>query len=251
MRYSTYTLASLALFLGGCAISPQEPTQMSEIEVTQSTLPTVVKPVDRIDAVLQCIANEHVLENKLFIVGSFADSTGKINAVAQGATGNFMPQGGSAAFMTDALRKAGAQVVSSYFGQPGKQLRADYAINGIFTSLDFSSPVSADVRVSGIGPAYNKGWAQLTVAVQLDLAATRLNRQMSMIQRPIRYQRIGIGTGKTFGGNLVTGSMDWNNQERLQFEALNGPIALGVADVLMKEFPTTKHCREIVANLTD
>jgi hypothetical protein len=38
----------------------------------------------------------------------------------------------------------------------------------------------------------------------------------------------------------------------LQFEALNGPIALGVADVIMKEFPVAaKACRGIVADLLD
>jgi hypothetical protein len=36
----------------------------------------------------------------------------------------------------------------------------------------------------------------------------------------------------------------------LQFEALNGPIALGVADVVMKEFPeAAERCRGMVADL--
>ena len=49
------------------------------------------------------------------VVGSFADSTGKINAVAAGSTGAFVPQGGSAAYITDPIRKAGGQAVSTFW----------------------------------------------------------------------------------------------------------------------------------------
>jgi len=184
------------------------------------------------------------------VVGSFADSTGKINATAQGATGAFVPQGGSAAYITDAIAKAGGHVISTYFGPPTRKIPASYAINGIFNSLDFGDPFAADVRLAGIGPTANIGWAQLSLSIQLDAADTRLNRQMSMIQRPVRYSQLGVGTGRDFSGTLVTGNVAFQNQERLQLEALNGPIALGVADVLMKEFPAAgAHCRSIVAEL--
>ena len=48
----------------------------------------------------------------------------------------------------------------------------------------------------------------------------------------------------------MTGNIVLQNQERLQFEALNGPIALGVVDVVMKEFSRARReCGGIVADL--
>lgn len=248
-------LAGLATIgISGCAATPHFDldTPPPAVDVSQASLPTAVQPYPRIERVLSCIRETRVLKKRVFVVGSFADSTGKINAVANGATGNFVPQGGSASYITDAIRKAGGNVISTYFGQPKRQKNAHYAINGIFNSLDFNAPMSADLRVGGIGPVAGFGWAQLTLSIQLDQADTRLNRQMSMIQRPVKYQQAGVGVGHDFNSLLVTGTVVFRNQERLQFEALNGPIALGVADVLMKEFPkAAKRCRGIVADLLE
>jgi hypothetical protein len=241
-----------ALAMSGCAATPylDADAPPPQVDVTQAALPTAVQPYPRIERVLGCIRETGVLRRRTFVVGSFADSTGKINAVAEGSTGNFVPQGGSASYVTDALRKAGGTVISTYFGPPQQATHADFAINGIFNSLDFNAPVSGDVRVGGVGPIVGNGWAQLTLSIQLDQAHTRINRQMSMIQRPVRYQEIGAGAGRDFGGLLVTGTIVFRNQERLQFEALNGPIALGVADVVMKEFPkAAERCRGMVADL--
>lgn len=251
-RLSFYMLTILTL--NGCAATSYIDLDAPppEVDVTQAALPTAVQPYPRIERVLGCIRETGVLRRRTFVVGSFADSTGKINAVAQGATGNFVPQGGSASYITDALKKAGARVISTYFGPPQHAMEADFAINGIFNSLDFNAPMSADLRVAGLGPVVGAGWAQLTLSVQLDEARTRLNRQMSMIQRPVKYQQIGAGAGRDFNSVLVTGTLVFRNQERLQFEALNGPIALGVADVVMKEFPkAAERCRGIVADLLD
>jgi len=248
--FSVAGLAAIAL--AGCAATPtiDGSAPAPQVNVTQAALPTAVQPYPKIERVLHCIRETGALRGKTFVVGSFADSTGKINAVAQGATGNFVPQGGSSAYITDALGKAGGTVISTYFGKPQRAVRADYAINGIFNSLDFGSPAEADVRVSGIGPTIGAGFAQLTLSVQLDEAQTRVNRQMSMIQRPVRYQQVGAGVGRDFDSVLVTGNIVFRNQERLQFEALNGPIALGVADVVMKEFPqAADECRGMVAEL--
>ena len=216
-----------------------------------AVLPTSVSPSPRIDKTLACIRDTGVLHGRTFIVGAFADSTGKINSVAPGSTGNYMPQGGSASYITDALDKAGANVVSTYFGVPSEKVAAQYAINGIFNSLDFDSPLAADVQINGIGPTAGFGYAELTLTIQLDAAGTRLNRQISLIQRPVRYAQLGVGGGSTFNANtLVTGALALQNQERLQFEALNGPIALGVADVVMKEFPgVSRRCHHYVGDL--
>ena len=248
-------LAALAMALAGCAgIGSGDLAAHSDapagVPVTEAALPSLVQPYPRIVRTLACIRSTGVLSRFTFVVGPFADSTGKINAVAAGATGNFIPQGGSAAYITDALGKAGGHVVSTYFGNPTKAVPAQYSINGIFNSLDFGSPFAADVLVGGIGPTAATGWAQVSLTIQLDEQATRVNRQMSMIQRPVRYFQLGVGSGKDFNGTLVTGNIAVQDQERLQLESLNGPIALGVADVVMKEFPEARErCAGMVTDL--
>ena len=247
------------LALGGCAgqgalwnTSDTDlggPDRKVRVPVTKASMPSSVQPYPRIESTLQCIRRTGVLRGKTFVVGPFADSTGKINAVALGGTGNFIPQGGSASYVTDALTKAGGQVVSTYFGPPTKAVPSQYAINGIFNSLDFGTVAQADVRISGIGPTMELGWAQLSLSIQLDEVATRVNRQMSMIQRPVRYTQLGATSGAVVNNSLVTGLANVQNQERLQLEALNGPIALGVADVIMKEFPRAG--QQCVGNIAD
>jgi hypothetical protein len=238
--------------MSGCVMGGpnRETGKAPDLPVTQALLPTAVQPYQRIDKTLLCIRSTHALEGRTFVVGPFADSTGKINSVASGATGAFVPQGGSASFVTDAITKAGGRVVSTYFGTPAISTPAQYMVNGIFNSLDFGTSFSADLQINGVGPVAQFGWAQLTLSIQLDEAGTRLNRQMSMIQRPVRYTQLGPTIGAQWGNTLVTGNFSGQNQERLQFEALNGPIALGVVDVLIKEFPLAKAtCGAIVADL--
>lgn len=254
MRWGRCLLASGALIaLTGCQSTlgtVQGDGSATEVPVTLARLPTVVQPYARIEQVLECVRSTGALNGKTFVVGPFADSTGKINAVANGATGAFVPQGGSASYITDAIAKAGGRVISTYFGPPAIQAPAQYMINGIFNTLDFGTAYYADLQIAGIGPAVQIGWAQLSLSIQLDEAGTRLNRQMSMIQRPVRYSQLGLTVGKSISGNLVTGQAGMQNQERLQFEALNGPVALGVVDVLLKEFPVAKEvCKPLVADL--
>lgn len=238
---ATAALGLLGLSLAGCDVPLRETAAgTKEAPATHAALPSVVQPYARIENVLACINKTDAVKGVAFAVGPFADSTGKINSVALGATGNYLPQGGSSAYLTDALRKAGATVVSTYFGPPDQKIPVRYAINGIFNSLDFGTSARADIRVSGIGPLLRTGWAQLSLTVQLDDANTRVNQQISMIKRPIRYQSYGLSSGRDFNGRLVTGSLGYENQEQLQFEALNGPIALGVADVLMRQFPAAR-----------
>ena len=295
------TALALSAQLAGCAPLGMGPNILSQgmspdVPVTQAVMPSVVRPYARIDDTLYCIRDSGVLGRFTFVVGSFADSTGKINSVSVGSTGAFVPQGGSAAYLTDALSKAGGRVVSTYFGAPAVRAPAQYAVNGIFNSLDFGTPYMADVRVGGVGPTMPSGWAQLSLSIQLDEAGTppnrqmsmgqrpgkltpegraggggppmrgggarltlptqpeepgpRLNRQMSMVQRPVKFTQVGAGMGKVWNDNLVTGYVGVQNQERLQFEALNGPIALGVIDVLLKEFPAARtRCGNMVDDL--
>jgi len=246
------------LMLGGCGHSGLwnssdtdlgGPDRKIPLPVSKASMPSVVQPYPRIEGTLECIRRTGVLRDRTFVVGPFADSTGKINAVAVGSTGNFIPQGGSASYITDALSKSGATVVTTYFGQPTKPVPAQYAINGIFNSLDFGTFSQVDVQVSGIGPTLESGWADLSLTIQLDEIATRVNRQISMIQRPVRYTQIGASSGAVLNNSLVTGMANLQDQERLQLEALNGPIALGVADVIMKEFPRAR--RECFGNVAD
>jgi len=242
---------AFGLLLGACSHVPGDLSlEENQVPVTNAALPTVVQPYPRIEEALFCIRRSGVLDDVTFVVGAFADSTGKINAVAPGATGNFVPQGGSASYITDAIVKAGGRAVSTYFGPPTRAVKAQYAINGIFNSLDFGTPAQADVRVAGIGPTAALGWAQLSLTIQLDEVGTRLNRQITMVQRPVRYTQVGVGVGKDWSSTLVTGNVVLQNQERLQLEALNGPIALGVVDVVMREFPRARRqCGGVVADL--
>jgi hypothetical protein len=99
------------------------PDRKIRIPVTKASMPSSVQPYPRIETTLQCIRRTGVLRNKTFVVGPFADSTGKINAVAAGATGNFIPQGGSASYITDALTKAGGQVAAAGRGQTRQRRR--------------------------------------------------------------------------------------------------------------------------------
>lgn len=226
------------------------PDGVADANVTRASLPSAVRPYAQIEGALACINRTGALRGKVFVVGPFADSTGKINAVAEGGTGNFIPQGGSASYLTDAIRKAGGTVVSTYFGPPERRVPMDYAVNGIFNSLDFGAPSAVDLRVRGVGPVVATGFAQVSLTIQLDVAATRVNRQISLIQRPVRFQQTGFGVGRDFDGTIVTGTANATNQERLQLEAINGPIALGVVDVLIKEFPAARQaCGETVQNL--
>lgn len=237
----TLAIATLAVSASGCAFAPDERHGLSgeprEL-TTKAELPKTVPQYGKISDTLACIKGTGLLRNKTFVVGAFADSTGKINQVAPGSTGAFLPQGGSSSYITDALRAAGGRVVSTYFGPPKLPVQANYAVNGIFNSLDFGQQVGADVRVAGIGPTIYRGFAQMSLTIQLDEADTRLNRQISLIARPVRFTQIGFGIGREFGNTLVTGNAMVTNQERLQLEAINGPIALGVVDVLLKEFPS-------------
>lgn len=250
-RKTLLASAFVAFGLVGCA-SPtvQSAGGQTDVNVTKAALPSALPRYSEIDKALTCIRATGRLNRTTFSVGAFADSTGKINSVADGGTGNFLPQGGSSAFVTDALRRAGAQVVSTYFGPPSQSVHVDYAINGIFNSLDFGRTASVDMRAGGVGPVIATGWAQLSLTIQLDKAETRLNRQISIIQRPVRFQQYGFGIGRVIDSTLVTGAAGAQNQERLQMEALNGPIALGVADVIMREFPEVrKACLGTVEDL--
>ena len=196
-----------------------------------------------IDQGLSCIKSTGVLRRVVFGVGPWVDSTGKINAVAQGATGAFLPQAGTASFVTHAIKKAGGQVLVQYFGPAEVKRRARYAVNGIFNSLDFGTHLDADVRVAGVGPTALTGWAQLTLTVQLDSASTRMNRQTAVLTRAVRYTKMGVTAGKIWGDVLVTGGVKFHDQQRLQFESINGPIAMGVIEVIAREFPSVRHCR--------
>lgn len=231
-----------ATILCGCA--SDSPSHYRLPLASKADRPTIVKQDSTDEAILQCIHDTGAIKNVTFAVGPFVDSTGKFNAVAPGSTGSFLPQSGSATYVTDTIRRGGGNVLVQYFGNAETRVPADYVINGIFNTLDFGTPINADVRVGGIGPTAQFGWAQLTLTIQMDVAATRMNRQLTMIERPVRYTQIGAGVGKTFGSDLVTGAIQFQDQQRLQFEAVNGPIATGVIDVILKEFPRAESCRK-------
>jgi len=220
------------LALGGCVTSQVEDTAGLPVSVAKQ--PTVVKPDATFSGTLACINRTGVLRGKTFEIGPFVDSTGQANSV--NGSGTFLPQAGSATFITAAIRRAGGQVIPAYFGSHGA---AQYKLNGVFNSLDRSVDKEMDLRIFGLGPTGRTGWAQLTMSMQLDYASGR-NAQISIIQRPVRYTALGAGAGHFFGSVLVTGNVNVVNQERLQFESLDGPIDLGVISVVFKQFPTAR-----------
>jgi hypothetical protein len=242
------SLALVGVLTAGCQSAT--PEGLAPVTATPAAFPTVVKPSLAISRTLQCIRETGVVRGKTIAVGPWVDSTGKINAVSAGSTGAFLPQAGSATFVTAALKDAGATVLVAYFGPAEHKLTADYVVNGLFNTLDFGATTSADLRVVGVGPIGQTGWAQLTLTVQMDIATTRINRQISVVQRPVRYTQIGAGVGRTVGDFLITGGVSVADQQRLQFEAVNGPIAIGVIDVLLKEFPAASHCGDYLAETT-
>ena len=65
---------------------------------------------------------------------------------------------------------------------------------------------------------------------------------------PVADYFAGVSVGRVWGRTLVTGIASLSHQERLQFEAINGPIALAVIDVLLKEFPAVAHCRKYLVS---
>src|SRR5438046_2650889 len=101
-RYAALFLpVGLGMVMAGCSMDHSTTTGAAEnlgaSQRSVAELPRVVQSVPRIEATLACIRKTEVLKDKVFVVGPFADSTGKINSVALGATGAFVPQGGSAA----------------------------------------------------------------------------------------------------------------------------------------------------------
>ena len=244
-RFVRSGVSGLVLLVGLSACSSTAPMNSGAMPYT-ATPAASAKEVElspHIEKALACIKDSRALRKVIFGVGPWVDSTGKINAVAQGATGAFLPQSGTASFVTDAIKRAGGQVLVQYFGPAEVKVRARYAINGIFNSLDFGTHLDADVRVAGVGPSALSGWAQLTMTMQLDAALTRLNRQTAVITRAVRYTRMGVSAGRVWGGTLVTGRVQLHDQQRLQFEAINGPIAIGVIEVITREFRKAAHCR--------
>src|ERR1700754_710398 len=77
------------------------PEALEPLTATPARLPVKVTPSASIEGVLACMKETGALRDKVFAVGPWVDSTGKINAVAAGATGAFLPQAGTATFVTD------------------------------------------------------------------------------------------------------------------------------------------------------
>ncbi len=52
--------------------------------------------------------------------------------------------------------------------------------------------------MAGVGPLNQSGWAQLTLSIQLDRAATRMNRQLTVMTRTVRFNQIGMSVGRVW-----------------------------------------------------
>lgn len=256
----------LASVLAGCGTAVND----AYIPVTQAVPPRASGPSAAISQALACIRRSNALRGTRIAIAIHADGTGKINAIAEGSTGNFLPQGTTAVFASQAVLLAGAQphnyyelnterAMRGFASGDAQKLLADqqdaalpsYVISTSFTALDFIGGPEVDVRVAGIGPRYVRRGAALEAVAEVYQPGNRRIIRMSSVQRYVDFREIGLGVSKFVGdgaGTLVTGAAQYTDQQRLQ-EATRDVVALTVADVL-SQFPgVPSRCRKEVLAL--
>jgi hypothetical protein len=257
------TSAALAVMLGGCAgsgfnhsLSPRDSGhKMADgMPVTRAALPKEVEQYAAVESALQCVANTGELRGLNVAVGQWIDDTGK-KTIGPGGTSDLLPSAWS--ILLESYSKMGATTlditpvgrgiednVRSVLGQaPDVKTvlppRARLLIaGGTWRSLDLNQTVAADMRVAGWGPTGNYSQAQLTMMTSLTVPGQRAVVAIQGLQRTVKYTSLGVGVGAVTGNTLVTGNVTVSNQERLQFEALNGPVALAAAsNVVNARYP--------------
>ena len=226
-------------------------------KVSIAVPPRTSGPAEPIQAALACIRASGALRGTRIAVAIHADGTGKSNHAAEGSTGNFLPQGTSAVWASEAVLLAGGQAYNYYELNTERAMRAfgneatlkalaamqedalaDYVVSTSFTALDFVGGFDMDVRVDGMGPRMVKRGVAIEGAAEVYEPGSRKTLYMSSIRRRVRFKEVAFGLSRFFGGGqgiLVTGGVAHSDQQRLQ-EATRDVIALAVADVLSR-FP--------------
>lgn len=235
---------------------------------TTPKLPTASTIAGPIAEALNCVKQSGALNGTNIAVAIHADGTGKGNASADGATGNFLPQGTTAVYASQAVMMAGANAYNYYelnteramrtFASPNggqRELTREedaalppYVLSTSFTALDFIGGPDIDVRVAGVGPHYLGRGAAVEATAEIYEPGSRAIRDISAVHRYVAFKEIGVNTGAYVGGTLVTGGVAFSDQQRLQ-EATRDTVALSVADVLTKLRPVPPACRGQVDTL--
>jgi hypothetical protein len=264
-RWLGTALACLPLAGCGIPISTSHRITLNEAPPPQQSLPN-----EGIIKALTCMRDSHVLNKIRFGIAVHSDGTGKTSYGYEGATGSFLPQGTAAIWASETVIRAGGLAMNYYelnteralrqFGGPGleqslasqQQNRApNFIISTAFTALDFIGGPSLDMRVAGIGPYYDVRGASLEVSAEMYRPGDRMTMAISSLNRQVYYKSGGVGIAKIFGdgkGTLVTGTMGFNDQQRLQ-EATRDVVAMSVADVLAAMPIVPENCRRMVEDL--
>jgi hypothetical protein len=214
-----------------------------------------------IRAALNCIRSSGVLRNTRIAIAIHADGTGKYNHIAEGSTGNYLPQGTTAVWASEAVLLAGGQAFNYYELNTERAMRAflsneaqavlsarqqttlpDYVLSTSFPALDFIGGPDLDIRIAGVGPRFTGRGASIEAVAELYRPGTRTILQVSSIQRYVAFRELGFSISRLVGGLLVTGGGDYQDQQRLQ-EATRDVIALAVANVLSKFPKVPQSCR--------
>jgi hypothetical protein len=266
MRARALFAAALAGLLAGCSTSGFD----SYNRTTEAVPPRASGPAPQIMAVLSCIRDSGALRNRRIAVAIHADGTGKYNHIGEGSTGNYLPQGTTAVYASEAVLAAGGQAFNYYELNTERAMRAfagadeqqllaskqdavlpNYVLSTSFTALDFMGGPDVDLQVAGIGPSLTGRGASLEAVAELYQPGSRKILKTSSVQRYIAFVQAGMTVAKYFGSTsptLVTGSVLYADQQRLQ-EGTRDAVALSVADVL-SQFPRVPEtCRGEVENL--
>lgn len=258
------TIASAAL--AGCLPVPGK----KDIRVSEPPPPVQSTPSQGIIKALTCIRDSHVLNRIRFGIAVHSDGTGKTQYGYEGATGSFLPQGTAAIWASEAVIRAGGLSMNYYELNTERALRQfggnnldqalasqqqarvpNFIVSTAFTALDFLGGPDADIRVGGIGPYYTLRGASLEVSAEMYRPGDRMTMAISSLSRRVYYEDGGVSIAKIVGkgnGTLVTGSIGFTDQERLQ-EATRDVIALSVADVLASMPIVPDNCRKMVEEL--
>ncbi len=258
-------IVAAAVVLGGCSKTWWD----SYNNVSKAIPPRESGPDPRIADALDCIQRSHRLSQTRIAVAIHADGTGKYNHIADGATGNYLPQGTSATFASDAVLRAGARAYNYYELNTERAMRAfatgdeqktladeedktlpNYVLSTSFTALDFIGGPDVDVQISGIGPYWTGRGASVEGVAEVYEPGSRAILKMSSIQRYVAFREGGATVAKLFGATLVTGGVLYADQQRLQ-EATRDVVELSVADVLSQFHWVPKTCRATVKGLLD
>ena len=268
MRRQFAVVLTAALALGGCSSLWWDDYN----HVTKAVPPRASAPDPRIVAALGCIRESGALRHIKIAVAIHADGTGKYNHIADGATGNYLPQGTTATYASDAVLLAGARAYNYYelnteramrafAGADAQKALADeedatmprYVLSTSFTALDFLGGFDVDVQGAGAGPYWTNRGATVEAVADIYQPGSRHILNMSSIQRYVAFRQGGVTVNRWFNANpnsLVTGGVLYSDQQRLQ-EATRDVVALSVADVLSQFRRVPTYCRQQVVELLD